>query len=159
MDGPRVPDVGLRTLAMALPALSWELRRAGEQRLGLDPLPPSELEIVRWVVDHPGARATDVARGLAIKPSNVSAGVTSLVARGLLERTPDPGDGRVQHLHPTAQAVRDRSMLTAEWAAVLAEAVATLPPDEAEALSAAVGALAHLAEALPDVRRAPSTGL
>lgn len=138
----------LRDLARALPALSWEMRRAGERRLRLDPLPPTELEIVRVVIDTPGVRATDVADRLSMKPSNVSTAVASLVRRGLVERTPDPGDRRSLRLHPTAQAVRDHDQLTQEWADVLAEALARLSPADASALTAAVGALAHLTETL-----------
>ena len=145
----------LRRLARALPALSWEMRRAGEHRLRLDPLPPSELEVVRVVVDAPGIRATDVAGRLSMKPSNVSAAVTSLVGRGLLDRVPDPTDRRVLHLHPTDRAVRDREQLDEEWATVLSEAVAHLTPAEAAALAAAVDALTHLTETLADARTPP----
>lgn len=138
----------LRELAITLPALSWELRRAGEHRLRLDPLPPTELEVLRVVADTPGARATDVAERLSMKASNVSTAVSSLVRRGLLERIADPDDRRVLHLHLTPRALRDREELTVEWAAVLAEALARLSPAEAEALAAAVGALAHLTDTL-----------
>lgn len=138
----------LRELAVALPTLSWEMRRAGEHRLRLDPLPPTELEIMRVLVDAPGARATDVAERLSLKPSNVSTAVASLVRRGLLERVPDPDDRRVLHLHPTARARRDRDELTTEWASVLAEALTRLSPADAAALDAAADALAHLADAL-----------
>ncbi|WP_432565151.1 MarR family winged helix-turn-helix transcriptional regulator [Kineococcus sp. SYSU DK003] len=148
----RLSDERLRALARALPALSWEMRRAGEHRLALSPLPPTELEIIRLVLAHPGLRAADVAHRLAVKPSNVSAAVTSLVARGLVDRVPDPADRRVLHLHPTAQAVREHEALAREWAGVLGEAVAQLSPPDAEALAAAVDALAHLTATLATQR-------
>jgi DNA-binding MarR family transcriptional regulator len=141
----------LRALADALPALSWEMRRAGEHRLALNPLPPTELEIMRVVQHHPGVRAADVAQRLSLKPSNVSTAVTSLVARGLLDRVPDPDDRRVLHLHPTETARRDHRALTAEWATVLGEAVVRLPPEDAPALAAAVDALGRLTESLAAV--------
>jgi DNA-binding MarR family transcriptional regulator len=143
----------LQALAQALPALSWEMRRAGEHRLELSPLPPTELEIMRLVQQQPGLRAADVAHRLSVKPSNVSTAVTALVARGLVDRIPDPDDRRVLHLHPTAQAVRDHHALTREWARVLAEAVDRLPAGDAAALSAAVDALDRLAESLADLGR------
>jgi DNA-binding MarR family transcriptional regulator len=147
-----LPTAHLYELARALPALSWEMRRAGERRLQLDPLPPTELEILRVLVETPGVRATDVAGRLAVKPSNVSAAVTSLVRRGLIERTPDPADRRVLRLHPTARAVRDREQLDEEWATVLAEALTRLPPADARALTGAVGALARLTDTLAATR-------
>src|ERR1051325_9016900 len=47
-------DSEIHDIAMAIQAVVWSLRRFGERRVGLDPLPQSEVEVLRMVADHPG---------------------------------------------------------------------------------------------------------
>lgn len=50
-------------------------------------------------------RATDLAADTLLDQSTVSRQVRSLVERGLVEKRPDPGDGRGRLLSPTAQGL------------------------------------------------------
>ncbi len=50
-------------------------------------------------------RATDLAADTLLDQSTVSRQVRSLVERGLVEKRPDPGDGRGRLLSPTARGL------------------------------------------------------
>ncbi len=54
----------------------------------------SQMELIRFVGQHPGAHLQDVAEGLALTSPTVSVGIRRLEEEGLIERQPDPKDGR-----------------------------------------------------------------
>ena len=87
---PDVTQVELAALGEAAHVLSRTLRRSGESQVGLEPLPPSEFDVLQHVVTHPGASVSSVARALRLQTSNVSTTVRSLVERGLVIRVPGP---------------------------------------------------------------------
>ena len=49
MDTTPTVDTPIRELALALHELSWRLTRLGPARAGLDPLPSSELAVLRAI--------------------------------------------------------------------------------------------------------------
>ena len=55
------------------------------------------------VDDKRGARASDLADSLQVHKSTVSRAVRALTEMGLVDRAPDPDDGRSQVLTPTAE--------------------------------------------------------
>lgn len=140
-----------RDLAVALHDLAWLLPRTigFEAEVGLEPLPPSELEVMRLLVRQPGLSVGDVARELGLQPSNTSAATRSLVARGLLHREPDERDGRMSRLTPTPRAQAIRRQREAAWGELLRARLTRLPREEAASLFAAVNALQALAANLP----------
>jgi DNA-binding MarR family transcriptional regulator len=134
--------------------LAWLLPRTiGAEDRQPDPLPRSELEVMRLLGRRPGANVNTVARDLGLKPSNVSATIRSLVARGLVERRSDPTDGRQVLLHLTSTARASRERRERAWGRELATLLAQLTPDERTRLIAAAPVLrtlaAQLAEASP----------
>ncbi|MFP5068649.1 MarR family winged helix-turn-helix transcriptional regulator [Pseudonocardia nantongensis] len=135
-------------LASAVHELSRVLRSVGERGAGLDAITGSEVEVLRCVSARPGSTVSAVSRALGLQPSNVSTTVRSLIGRDLLERRSDPADGRRALLHPTARARRHRTLLDAAWSQGVERALTELPGGDAEALRAAVPALARLAGAL-----------
>jgi DNA-binding MarR family transcriptional regulator len=137
-----------RLLAVALHEAGRSFRRGGEAAAGLAPLPPTELEVVRAVGDHPGIRVSDVAAALALQPSNVSTAVRALVGRGLVVREVDPGDRRAVRLRQTDQAVRDRDALEAAWAGMVGAALAELSAEQRSVLAGAGPALRALSDQL-----------
>lgn len=139
-------------LAAAVHELSRVLRSVGERAAGLDAITGSEVEVLRCVAARPGSTVSAVSRGLGLQPSNVSTTVRSLIGRELLERRSDPADGRRVLLYPTARARRHRTLLDAAWSQGVEQALTELPAGDADALRAAVPALARLAGAL-DARR------
>lgn len=141
-------DVQLDQLAEAAHTLSRTLRRTGELEVGLDQLPASELDVLRFVVSRPGASVSEVARGLRLQTSNVSTTVRALVERGLIERQPDPRDHRRSLLRSSPLADEHRRLLGRAWSRSIAGALAELADDDVAAVRAAVPALTRLAESL-----------
>ncbi|QYN39295.1 MarR family transcriptional regulator [Pseudonocardia sp. DSM 110487] len=141
-------DVQLDHLAEASHTLSRTLRRTGELEVGLEQLPASELDVLRFVVTHSGASVSEVARGLRLQTSNVSTTVRALVERGLLLRQSDPLDQRRSLLRASPLADEHRRLLGRAWSRSLASALAELAADDEAAIRAAVPALTRLAESL-----------
>lgn len=136
-----------RELAVVLHDIAWLLPRTIDPRAeaGLDPLPATELEVMRLLVRAPELSVGEVARELGLQPSNASAAVRGLVARGLLERKPDARDGRVSRLHPTARAQAVRRQREGAWGELLRARLAKLPPEDAAQLLGSVDSLRALA--------------
>ena len=73
--------------------------RVRELRLGEFPhdkfdLTVSQMELIMFVGRFPGAHLQDVAEGLKLTSPTVSVGIRKLEEEGLIERKPDPNDGR-----------------------------------------------------------------
>lgn len=62
-----------------------------------------QLTLLDWVTESPGCGIQDIAAGLNLTAPTVSVGVRRLEKTGLVERQPDPQDGRAVQLFPTAQ--------------------------------------------------------
>ena len=133
-------------LAVALFDLAWLLpRTVGAEERQDDPLPRSELEVMRLLGRRPGAGVNVIARDLGLQASNVSTAVRSLEARGLVERRASPIDRRQTLLFLTARAEQGRRDREARWGRDLADVLAELRPADRDALLAATPALAVLA--------------
>ncbi|MFD5161613.1 MarR family winged helix-turn-helix transcriptional regulator [Streptomyces hawaiiensis] len=143
-----------RTLTPALHTLGRVLRLGGVTEAGLPPLPPSDLEVLRQVLDSPGIGVGALAQELGLHASNVSTTLRGLVAQNLVRREPDPHDRRAVQLFPTMGAVQGMAMVEQAWAEIFADSLATLSREERAALSAAAPALHALASALRSQRAA-----
>lgn len=140
-----------RELAVVLHDLGWLLPRTiGLAASRQEPLPASELEVMRLLVRRPGLSVNDVARELGLQPSNASTAIRLLIARGTLERRQDHADARVARLFPTAAAYAARDRREQSWGEQLAGALSGLPATDRTRLTAAVPALRQLAARLAD---------
>ncbi|MEN4473844.1 MarR family winged helix-turn-helix transcriptional regulator [Mycolicibacterium cosmeticum] len=148
MDTTPTVDTPIRELALALHELSWRLTRLGPARAGLDPLPSSELAVLRAIVDEPGLSVSDVAAVVAMQSSNVSAAIRALVERGLVSKKPREDDRRVSVLHPTPKARNDKRAIDDALADGIAEVLAVLPAESVATLLTATPAMRGLAGAL-----------
>ena len=138
-----------RQLAVVLHDVAWLLpRTVGAAAALADPLPTSELEVMRLLARRPGLSVNEVARELGLRPNNVSVAVRNLEERGVLRRTSDGSDRRVVRLEPTADAMAARERRERSWGAQLADVLGRLPTADRTALTAAIPALQHLAAAL-----------
>lgn len=142
-----------RDFAVAVRAVVLRLRRFGERRMGIDPIPLSEVDVLTHVIDHPGSTVTEVAHALALQPSNVSTTVRQLVGRGLMHREADSRDGRRSRLFAAPQAAADRERIEEAWTKPISEFLEQLPPDEREAAIRVTATLMRLA----DLELAPDT--
>ena len=92
-------------------------------------------------------RASDLVTRLGLDKSTVSRQVASLVDLGLVDRAPDPVDGRAQVLTPSAEGsarlARIREARRARWEADLAD----WPADDVVVLGELLGRLNRLGEA------------
>ena len=156
-DGPGAPvPQDARDLAVVLHDLAWLLPRTiGLGAARQDPLPVSELEVMRLLARRPGLSVNDVARELGMQPSNASTAIRSLIARGTLQSRRDSGDGRVVRLEPTPDAYVARDRRERAWGEALTDVLATLNPPSRRQLIEAVPVLRLLAtrlagEASPD---------
>jgi DNA-binding MarR family transcriptional regulator len=98
-------------------------------------------------VDRDGVQSvSDLAHAEGVRPQSMAQTVNDLEAAGLVHRRPDPDDGRRALVELTEQG---RLALAAErqrregW---LAEAIATLSPEEQAMLDRTVGLLRRLAD-------------
>ncbi len=64
---------------------------------------PSQLLLLDWIVASPGCSIREVAEGLGLTSPTVSVGVRRLEEAGLVERRPNPQDGRAIRVFPTAR--------------------------------------------------------
>lgn len=129
--------------------LAWLLpRTVGVDDQRRDPMPPTELEIMKLLVRRPGLSVTEVARELGLQPSNVSTAVRSLTERGMVERRTHAGDARVGRLHPTRTATTNRRAREDAWGRDLDDVLARLDVAERESLRDAIPALRALADSL-----------
>jgi DNA-binding MarR family transcriptional regulator len=144
------PAARTRQLAVALHDIAWLLPRKLDPwpEVGLDPLPSSELEVMRLLVRAPGLSVGEVAQELGLRPSNASATIRSLIVRGLLERKPDDRDGRISRLTPTARAQAIRRQREEAWGVSLGTRLRRLAPEHVAALLASSEALEALVAAL-----------
>jgi DNA-binding MarR family transcriptional regulator len=156
--GQSISEAQARELAVALHDLAWLLPRTLDPPVeaSLDRLPASELEVMRALVRRPGLSLGALAAELALAPSNASTAVRALVARGLLERRGDPGDGRVTRLYPTAAAVANRRARERAWGRALRSQLRHLDEAQRAAAVAAAPALRTLADRLAASSDAPA---
>lgn len=134
-----------RELALALHDVSWRVARLGPADVGLEPLPATELAVLRAVIEQPDQSVSEVAASMSMQSSNVSAAVRALAGRGLVEKCPDPRDRRVTLLRPTTQALIDRDAIENAIAGTILAALANMPGEDVEALVTAIPAMRKLA--------------
>jgi DNA-binding MarR family transcriptional regulator len=94
-------------------------------------LTPSEGTVMRYLFPHPGALPSEVASATGLQRSNLSALLRGLEEKGLVERVPDPEDGRWVRIHPTPRAIRNYELVRREWGSAVAAAAEGDPAVEA----------------------------
>jgi DNA-binding MarR family transcriptional regulator len=139
------PDVG--QLAGALRVSIGLLVRRLRQQLAVGELSMPETSALGRLDRGGPATPGALAKQEQISPQSMGATIAALEARGLVERRPDPADGRRAVMHLTAagvQVVRNRRNARAEQ---LAKALAAeFTPAELRVLAEAAPLLERLAE-------------
>jgi DNA-binding MarR family transcriptional regulator len=121
---PTVSDDLLAELADVVLRISREVDPNGARVLDIVPLTGTEALVMRWVDRNPGSTPSAVAEATALKRSNLSVAVGSLVAKGMVERRPAPEDARTVQLFSTELAGQSIARLHAHWAELLRAALA-----------------------------------
>jgi DNA-binding MarR family transcriptional regulator len=91
---------------------------------------------------------TELTELEGLNPTMLSRVVKVLDERGLIRRTPDPGDLRAARVEATPAGERVHDRVRAQRTKVLLECLSGLPPENARSLLEAVPNLEILAEAL-----------
>jgi len=124
-------------------------------REGLIHVTRSEADIMRILMEEPGATVTEIARTFGQHKSNTSTRIAALVEKGLAKKVSDVEDGREVRIYPTRAALQNLAGYREVWAAHL-EPLSTA---DAERLAIAVEVLGELADALAaESRDAPRPG-
>src|SRR5699024_8242209 len=87
------------------------LRASVRRDIPWETLPMAQIEVLQRLADEPGIRISELAHRHRLATNTVSTLVQQMVASDLIERTPDPADGRASVLTMTA---RGTERLT-EW--------------------------------------------
>jgi DNA-binding MarR family transcriptional regulator len=129
-----VPDADLELIEHAVRSLfrqsrSMKSQTAMQRRAGIS------LDRVSYgVLYHVGelglARMSDVAHAVGAEMSTVSRQIATLEQRGLVQRTPDPDDGRAVRLALTVEGASMLAKMRDAWHARLAEAIETWPVED-----------------------------
>lgn len=142
-------------LAAVLRGLAWTIHRLVPEVAGLDPLPTTELAVIKQVLGSPGITVTELARHLGMQHSNASAAVRGLVERGLVARESSPADRRVTRLVPTGESLAAKESIDTVWSGTIRSAMTQLSSEQVAAIEAASGALQALDQLLRDERSDP----
>lgn len=143
-----------RELATVLRELAWTIHRLVPETAGLDPLPNTEIAVLRQVLASPGITVNEMARHLGMKQSNTSAAVRNLVQRGLVSRERSSADGRVTRLVPTEKSLTEDDLIDTVWSGTIRTAMAELSAEQMFAIESAADALEALDQVL-HAKRAP----
>lgn len=138
-------------LLAALGAVRRVARRAVRSSAHAGALPPARSELLRLTARRPGISVAEAAQELRLAPNSVSTMVSQLTADGLLTRGRSAGDGRCVRLTVTGEG----AARVGQWRDIRAElagrALERLPAADRQAISAAVPALARLAERMEEL--------
>jgi DNA-binding MarR family transcriptional regulator len=126
-------DDGTADLDDLLMRAARTLRRRWRAVLAPWDLSPHQARALGVVGRRDGVRLSDLADSLHIAPRSATEVADGLQERGLIERTPDPGDRRAVLVRPTDEGRRIRAEIDAARSADAAVLFARLPAaDRAE---------------------------
>lgn len=155
LAGPKVPPLGgVLDFMRLLWAVDHGLQATSKRmQVRLELTGPQRLAL-RIIGRFPGISAGRLAKVLYVHPSTLSGILARLVSRRLVQRWPDPRDGRraLFGLSTSGQQLNDRNEGTVE--AAVAEALSTLRPEQ---VAAAAQVLEAVMRAL-GVEPAPTEG-
>ncbi|TFV48929.1 MarR family transcriptional regulator [Blastococcus sp. TF02A-35] len=117
-------------------------RRRFRDLLGPWDLSPHQARALGVICAGDGVRLSDLAGRLRIAPRSATEVADALQERGLIGRSPDPGDRRAVLLRATDEGRRVREEIDAARAADAEELYGRLPAEDRETLARILRALA-----------------
>ena len=130
-----VADDGTGELGDLFIRVARTQRRRWRDALAPWDLSPHQTRALRVICEREGVRLSDLAESLHIAPRSATEVADGLQERGLVERTPDPGDRRAVLLRPTGEGRRIRGEVGRARAADSADLFARLTPEDRAALA------------------------
>jgi DNA-binding MarR family transcriptional regulator len=122
-------------LAEVFWSVARRLRHLTHETLEPIGITPGQSRAVAVLMRHGVMRLSELSDHLRIAPRSTTEVVDGLQERGLVERTPDPGDRRAVILRPTDEGRRIRAEIDAARSADSAELFARLPAADRDALA------------------------
>src|SRR4051794_26943094 len=135
-------DDGTADLDDLLMRAARTLRRRWGSVLAPWDLSPHQARALGVVGRRDGVRLSDLAEALHIAPRSATEVADGLQERGLIDRTPDPGDRRAVILRPTDEGRRIRAEIDTARTADATELFARLPAADRAELARILRALA-----------------
>lgn len=133
------------TLADDLLTLHGRIRRtllAGKA----DEVTASQTAALGRLLRHGESTVADLARAEGVRPQSMGATVQALVDLGLVERRPDPADGRRTLVWATETGSRARADAWTNRSRVLTDRLAALPEDDRATVARALAILLPLTD-------------
>lgn len=133
------------TLADDLLTLHGRIRRtllAGKA----DEVTASQTAALGRLLRHGESTVADLARAEGVRPQSMGATVQALVDLGLVERRPDPADGRRTLVRATETGSRARADAWTNRSRVLTDRLAALPEDDRATVARALAILLPLTD-------------
>lgn len=133
------------TLADDLLTLHGRIRRtllAGKA----DEVTASQTAALGRLLRHGESTVADLARAEGVRPQSMGATVQALVDLGLVERRPDPRDGRRTLVRATETGSRARADAWTARTRVLTDRLAALPEDDRATVARALAILLPLTD-------------
>lgn len=131
-------------LAAVVSPLRRALLAAAREREGLPDIPDAQIEVLRALPRGVVASPGELADRLGLRRPTLSNLLAAMEAAGLVARRKSDGDGRRVEVVATPDALGFFDRFDAASAAIVAEAAASLSPEQTAALEAAVPALEAL---------------
>jgi len=138
----KAPDLDVNGFAQTIGRLVRHMRAAAAQH----ELSLTEIAVLGRLGRHGPATTAELARAEGMRPQSMSAAVTTLEERGLVERKPHPTDGRQMNIALTEKGAVIRNSAKDLKRAWLAQATAGLDEEERQALARAGEILKRLLE-------------
>lgn len=140
-------------LAAVISPLRRALLAAAREREDLPDIPDAQIEVIRALPRGTVSSPSGLANALGLGRSTVSNLLAAMERSGLISRRPRTDDRRQVDVLASADALDYFGRFDQASAAIVAEAAASLSPEERTALEAAVPALERLCDALVARRR------
>jgi len=129
----RTPDLDVSDFAQTIGRLVRHMRAAAAQH----ELSLTELAVLSRLGRHGPATTAELARAEGMRPQSMSAALSALEERGLIERKPHPSDGRQMNIALTDKGATVRTSAKDLKRAWLAQATAGLEGEERQILARA----------------------
>lgn len=111
-----------------------------------DEVTASQTAALGRLLRHGESTVADLARAEGVRPQSMGATVQALVDLGLVERRPDPSDGRRTLVRATDAGSRAREDAWTTRTRVLADRLAALPESDRATVARAIAVLTPLTE-------------